>query len=112
LNIHKRIKKNFIFLIMYKSGDYLGFILYACGVFSVIGIVIYFIKNYKIKKRNNRLVFPIEQIKSIESNIMIGSTKSNKHDKPNEPDKTDEPIANILFANPLCIEYQKIVIII
>jgi len=85
---------------MYNADGYLGFILYTCTVFFVIVIVIYFIKNYKIKKRNNRLVFPIEQIKPIRSNIMTCS---------NEP---NEPIANILFANPLCIECQKIVIII
>jgi len=94
---------------MYNVDDYIGFILYTCTVLFVIAIVIYFIKNYKIKKRNNRLVFPIEQIKSMGSNVMIGSAKSNEHNKPNE---TNEPIANILFANPLRIECQKIVIII
>ena len=94
---------------MYKVDEYLGFILYTCTVFFVIVIVIYFIKNYKIKKRNNRLVFPIEQIKPIGSNVMIGSTKSNE---TNETNETNEPIANILFANPLRIECQKIVIII
>ena len=97
---------------MYKVDEYLGFILYTCTVLFVIAIVIYFIKNYKIKKRNNRLVFPIKQIKSTGSNVMIGSTKSNEHDKPDEPIEPDEPIANILFANPLRIECQKIVIII
>jgi hypothetical protein len=102
LNIHKRIKKKFIFLIMYKSGDYLGFILYTCCVFSVIGMVIYFIKNYKIKKRNNRLVFPMEQIKSIEPNIM------------NEPNEHigHEPVNNILFTNPMHVGYHKTVLII
>jgi len=90
---------------MYKYGDYLGFILYACSVFSVIGIVLYFIKNYKIKKRNNRLVFPMEQIKSIESNIMIEPIE------PIEPIE-QQPVNNILFTNPTHAEYQKIVIII